>query len=107
MYLRITLARHAHRKAEDTHEAVLVAQMPGHTVTARKTDTSFEEAIRQAFEALETKLERVQEKRASHEVRIAAPPEHGVVTRLSPEEGYGFIVLDDGTEAVNPRDPLQ
>src|SRR5690348_11810124 len=79
VHLRATLARNDHRNAEDTHEVVLVAQMPGHTITARKSDNSFEEAVRQAFQALETELERMQEKRASHEVRVAAPPERGVV----------------------------
>ena len=106
VHLRATLARHDHQKPEDTHEAILVAQMPRHTVTARKSDNSFEEAIRQAFEALETELERVQEKRASHEVRVTAPPEHGVITRLFPEEGYGFIVLDDGTEVYFHRNAV-
>lgn len=106
VHLRATLARHDHQNAEDTHEAVVVAQMPGHTVTARKSDNSFEEAIRQAFEALETELERIQEKRASHGVRVAAPPERGVVTKLFPEEGYGFIVLDGGTEVYFHRNAV-
>ncbi len=106
VHLRVTLARHDHQKAEDTHEAVLVGQIPGHTITARKSDNSFEEAIRNAFEAFETELERVQEKRASHEVRVSAPPEHGVVTRLFPEEGYGFIVLDDGTDVYFHRNAV-
>lgn len=106
VHLRVTLTRHDHQKAEDTHEAVLVAQIPGHTITARKSNDSFEEAIRNAFEALETELERVQEKRASHEVRVSAPPERGVVTRLFPEEGYGFIVLDDGTQVYFHRNAV-
>jgi cold shock CspA family protein/ribosome-associated translation inhibitor RaiA len=106
VHLRVTLARHDHRKAEDTHEVVLVAQIPGHTITARKSDNSFAESVRNAFEALETELERVQKKRASHEVRVTAPPEHGVVTRLFPEEGYGFIVLDDGTEVYFHRNAV-
>ncbi len=106
VHLRATLARHDHQNADDTHEAVVVAQMPGHTVTARKSDNSFEEAIRQAFEALKTELERIQERRASHEVRIAAPPERGVVTKLFPEEGYGFIVSDDGIEVYFHRNAV-
>lgn len=106
IHLRATLTRNDHSRAKDTHEAVLVAQIPGHTITARKSDGSFEEAIRQTFEALETELERVQEKRASHEVRVTAPPEHGVVTRLFLEEGYGFIVLDDGTEVYFHRNAV-
>lgn len=106
VHLRATLTRNDHQKAEDTHEAVLVAQMPGHTVTARKSDNSFEEAIRQAFESLETELERVQGNRASHEVRVTTPPERGVVTKLFPEEGYGFIVLDNGTEVYFHRNSV-
>ncbi|MFY4730362.1 HPF/RaiA family ribosome-associated protein [Nitrospira sp. BLG_2] len=106
VHLRATLARHDHQNADDTHEAVVVAQMPGHTVTARKSDNSFEEAIRQAFEALKTELERIQERRASHEVRIASPPERGVVTKLFPEEGYGFIVSDDGIEVYFHRNAV-
>jgi ribosome-associated translation inhibitor RaiA/cold shock CspA family protein len=103
VHLRVTLARHGHRKREDMQEVVIVAQMPRHTVTARKSGNSFEEAIRQAFEALEAELERVQDKRASHDVRVTAPPQHGVVTRLIPEEDYGFIALDDGTEVYFHR----
>ena len=106
VHLRVTLARHDHRKAEDTHEAVLVAQMPGHTVTSRKSDNSFEEAIKQAFEALGAELDRLQERRASHEIRVAAPPAHGVVKRVFPGQDYGFIVLDDGTEVYFHRNAV-
>lgn len=97
VHLRVTLAHHDHKMEEDSHEAVIVAHIPGHTITARKVEASFEEAIREAFEALETELDKVQDKRASHAVRVTAPPEHGIVTKLYPAEGYGFITLDDGT----------
>jgi len=43
-------------------------------------------------------LERIREKRASHEVHVNTPPERGIVTKLFPEEGYGFITLEDGTD---------
>jgi cold shock CspA family protein len=43
---------------------------------------------------------------ASHEVRVPAPPERGIVTRFFPEEGYGFIVLDDGTEVYFHRNAV-
>ncbi len=47
---------------------------------------------------MEVELDKVREKRATHEVRLNAPPERGVVTKLFPKEGYGFITVDDGTE---------
>jgi ribosome-associated translation inhibitor RaiA/cold shock CspA family protein len=103
VHLRVTLARRDHRKDDDRQEVVIVAQIPGHIITARKTNSTFAEAIRQAFEAFETELDRIQEKRASHEVRVTAPPEHGVVSKLFPEEGYGFILLDNGTEVYFHR----
>jgi len=94
----VTLTKHDHRKPADSHSVLIVVQIPGHTITAAKHHETFEEAIRLAFEALAVELERIREKRASHEVDVNAPPDRGVVTKLFPKEGYGFIVLEDGTE---------
>jgi len=106
VHVRVTLAKHDHRKDDDSHEVVIVVTIPGHTITARRQDSSFEEAIREAFEALETELDKIQDKRASHQVRVTAPPEHGVVSKLFPDEGYGFIVLDDGSEVYFHRNAV-
>ena len=97
-HVRVTLTKHDHRKPADSHSVLIVVQIPGHTITAAKHHETFEEAIRLAFEALAVELERIREKRASHEVDVNAPPDRGVVTKLFPKEGYGFIVLEDGTE---------
>src|SRR5687768_18569504 len=43
-HIRVTLTKHDHRKAEDSYDVLLVVQIPGHTVTARKQQDSFEEA---------------------------------------------------------------
>jgi ribosomal subunit interface protein len=106
VHARVTLTKHDHRKDDDSHEVVIVVQIPGHTVTARKRNGSFEEAIRAAFEALDIELEKIQDKRASHQVRVTAPPARGVVNKLFPDEGYGFILLEDGTEVYFHRNAV-
>ena len=97
-HIRVTLSKHDHRKPADSHSVLLVVQIPGHTITAGKHHGTFEEAIRDTFEALALELERIREKRASHEVHVNTPPERGIVNKLFPEQGYGFITLDDGTQ---------
>ena len=105
-HIRVTLTKHDHPKAEDSYDVVIVVQIPGHTITARKQQDSFEEAIRDAFAAMEIELEKIREKRASHDVRISAPPGRGVVTKLFREEGYGFIAMEDGTEVYFHRNAV-
>ncbi len=97
-HIRVTLTELQHKKADDSCDVIIVVQIPGHTLTARKRQNSFEEALRDTFAAMEVELDKVREKRATHEVRLNAPPERGVVTKLFPKEGYGFITVDDGTE---------
>lgn len=106
LHIRVTLTKQDHRKDEDSHDVVVVVLIPGHTVTARKQQNSFEEAIREAFEAVETELDNIRDKRASHEVRLTAPPEKGVVTKLFAEEGYGFITMDNGVEVYFHRNAV-
>ena len=98
IHLRATLSKHEHRKPADSRSVLLVVQIPGHTITAGKHNATFEEAIREAFEVLEVELRRIREWRASHDVNVHVPPERGVVTRLFPEQGFGFITLEDGTQ---------
>src|SRR5262245_11352680 len=98
IHIRVTLSKHDHRKPADSHSVLLVVQIPGHTITAGKHHGTFEEAIRETFEALGLELGKIREKRASHEVDVNPPPERGIVNKLFPEQGYGFITLDDGTQ---------
>ena len=97
-HLRVTLSKHDHRKPADSRSVLLVVQIPGHTITAGKHNATFEEAIREAFEALGLELERIREKRASHSVNVQVHSERGIVTRLFPEQGFGFITLENGTQ---------
>ncbi len=108
IHARVTLTLHkGHRKAEDTSEALVVVTLPGrHTITARKQDKTFEEAIRAAFFAAEGELDTYREKRANKEVRVPPIPFRGVVSKIFSDEGYGFILMDGGEEIYFHRNAL-
>ncbi|MCC2641524.1 MAG: cspB [Nitrospira sp.] len=105
-HVRVTLTKHDHRKAEDSYDVVIVVHIPGHTITARKQQNSFDEAIRDTFAAIKTELDKIREKRASHEVRTSAPPERGIVSKIFRDEGYGFITMEDGREVYFHRNAV-
>jgi ribosomal subunit interface protein len=67
---RVTLTKNRHhKKSVKVAEAVVVVTLPRrHTITARKKDKTFEEAIRAAFAAMETEIRKFREKRRSHDV---------------------------------------
>jgi cold shock CspA family protein len=83
-----------------------VLQIPGHTITARKQQNSFEEAIRNAFAVMKIELDKIRDKRAAHEIRVAGPPERGVVSKLLRDKGYGFIAMENGTEVYFHRNAV-
>ena len=67
--------------------------------TARKEDKTFEEAIRAAFDAMAIELRKYREKRADKVVRTDPLPSlRGVVSKVFPRLGYGFILKDGGGE---------
>ncbi len=73
--------------------------LPGRKELAvtRKCDEDVYVAIRDAFDAVERQLE--EHSRIRHgQVKTHNAVMHGHITRLIPEEGYGFITGVDGTE---------
>ena len=66
---RVTLTKNPHhKKLANVAEALIVVTLPGRqTMTARKEDKTFEEAIRTAFNAMAIELRKNYEKRASHQ----------------------------------------
>jgi ribosomal subunit interface protein len=107
---RVTLTKNAHhKKSAKVAEALIVVSLPGrHTFTARKENKTFEEAIRDAFEAISIELRKYREKRATKELRTAPlPPLRGVVCKLFPIEEYGFILKEGGGEVYFHKNALQ
>lgn len=107
---RITLTKNPHhRKLHNVAEALVVVSLPGrHTITARKKNKTFEEAIRGAFTAVAIELQKYREKRARTVVRIPpVPPYRGVICKLFPQERYGFILKEGGSEVYFHANALQ
>ena len=105
---RVTLTKNAHhKKAFKVAEALVVITLPRRqTITARKEEKTFEEAIRAAFAAVDIELQKFRDKRASKEVRLPPLPLRGVVCKLFPDEGYGFILPEGGGEVYFHRNAL-
>lgn len=104
---RVTLIKNKHhKKLANVAEALVVVTLPGrHTLTSRKEDKTFEEAIRAAFDAIGIELRKYRDKRAKTEVRL--PPHRGVVCKLFPKERYGFILQEGGGEVYFHANALQ
>lgn len=99
-HARVTLTKNRHhKKDQQVAEALIVVTLPQrHTITSRKEEKTFEEAIRAAFEAVQIELDKYRDKRASTEVRVPPIPLRGVIAKLFPREGYGFILQEGGGE---------
>jgi cold shock CspA family protein/ribosome-associated translation inhibitor RaiA len=107
---RVTLTKNRHhKKLANVAEALVVVTLPGrHTLTSRKDDKTFEEAIRSAFHAISIELRKYREKRAKTEVRLSpVPPHRGVICKLFPKERYGFILKEGGGEVYFHANALQ
>ncbi len=98
---RVTLTKNRHhKKLKNVAEAVVIVTLPRrHTITSRKEDKTFEEAIRAAFDAVAIEIRKFREKRASKEIRTEPiPPYRGVISKLFRDQGYGFILKEGGGE---------
>ena len=107
---RVTLTKNSHhKKFANVAEALIVVTLPGrHTMTARKEDKTFEEAIKTAFDAMSIELRKYQEKRGCTKVRTSPiPPLRGVICKLFPRKGYGFILKEGGGKVYFHKHALQ
>jgi ribosomal subunit interface protein len=110
IHARVSLTKNLHhKKLANVAEALIVVSLPGrHTITSRKEDKTFEEAIRTAFDAMAIELRKYREKRGHTEVHTAPiPPLRGVISKLFPIEGYGFILREGGGEVYFHMHALQ
>ncbi|MCE7977412.1 MAG: hypothetical protein DYH03_09755 [Nitrospira sp. NTP1] len=87
---------------------MLVTVPSRQTITSRKEDKTFEEAIRSAFDAVAIELRKFREKRADKAIRLEPLPQHrGVVSKVFRDLGYGFILMDGGGEVYFHKNALK
>lgn len=107
---RVTLTKNRHhKKLANVAEALVVVSLPGrHTITSRKENKTFEEAIRGAFSAVAVEIKKYRGKRARTQVRLPpVPPHRGVICKLFPKGRYGFILEEGGGEVYFHANALQ
>lgn len=106
---RVALTKNPHHKKQrHVAETLVVVTLPGrHTVTARKEEKTFEEAIRAAFASVAIELRRLREKRSETAIRTEPiPPLRGVISKIFRREGHGFILPEGGGEVYFHRNAL-
>lgn len=102
--LRVTIdAPHQQHNKGNMYSVRIDLRMPNHELAvsrAHRHDHSHEDvytAIRDAFNAVTRQLEdHLRRQRGS--VKHHTIPDHGRVTKLFPQDGYGFVESHDGTD---------
>lgn len=107
-HARVSLTKNRHHQnAPNVAEALVVVTLPvRHTISARKAEKTFEEAIRAAFFSIDIELKKFRDKRGSREIRVSPVPLRGVICKLFPQAGYGFILQEGGGEVYFHRNAV-
>ena len=102
---------HRHHRKGRIYHLTIDIKVPGHEIAVRRDPAEHHAhedinvAIRDAFDASRRQLQdaarRGRGQTKGHEVQ-----EHGVVARLFPDEGYGFIAASDGQEVYMHRNSV-
>lgn len=89
------------------HEAKIVCRARGRELVAARTAPDVALALNEALDVFERELRRLRERReARRNERPAEPPHMGLVDRVFPDEGYGFILTDAGEQVYFHRNAV-
>jgi ribosomal subunit interface protein len=105
--IRITgrTTRH-HRRGNQ--EVRITADVRGSEIVAARTRTELGLAMNEAMDAFERELRRMRGRRRSRRSEQApAPPHLGIVDRVFREQGYGFVLTDDGEQVYFHRNAVK
>lgn len=80
----------------------------GRELVASRTRPDLGQALNEALDAFEAELRRLRERRtARRSVQEREAPEQGVIDRIDPEAGFGFILTDSGERVYFHRNALR
>ncbi len=76
-------------------------------LVADERDAEVEPALRKALDAFEREVRRYREKSEGKNIRhVPEPPHLGVIEQVFGEDGYGFLVTQDGEQVYFHRNAL-
>ena len=89
-------------------EVTIACQARGKELVAARTREEVGLALYEALDAFEREVWRMRHRRSQQRwERPAGPPVQGVVDRVFRDEGYGFILTDDGEQVYFHRNAVQ
>lgn len=105
--VRIVFRRSGHHR-HGGQEVRITCDARNHELVVARTRDDAPQALDEAFDAFEREVWRMRHKRTGRrEERGARPPELGIVDRLLPGEGYGFILTDAGERVYFHRNAVR
>lgn len=105
-------APHRHGRKGGIYRVRVDVKVPGREIVTKQSpeeNHAHEDvyvAIRDSFDAMQRQLEDVVRRSSGHRIKEHPATLHGKVTRLMPEEGYGFISALDGREFFFRRESV-
>jgi cold shock CspA family protein/ribosome-associated translation inhibitor RaiA len=105
--LRITGHKTRHHRHGD-QEVRLTCQARGREIVAARTRADEGLALNEVLDAFERQVHQHREKlRDASRSRPPRPPHLGIVDRVFKEQGYGFILTDDGDQVYFHRNAVK
>ncbi|PID76785.1 MAG: cold-shock protein [Deltaproteobacteria bacterium] len=109
LHLRVTIEETAHHK-EGGFEIKLVATVPGDTVVVARKGGSVRAALVESFDVLSLQLKENLRKKRKNIKHVEGGPDgdrHGMISKVSPHESYGFITGMDEREVYFHENALK
>ena len=104
--LWITGARTPHHR-RGGQEVRLRCQARGREIVAARTRPDLGQSLDEVLDAFEREVRKLRDRRTDHRgARPAEPPHLGVIDRVFPDQGYGFILTDDGLRVYFHRNAV-
>ena len=105
--VRITARGTGHHKHGDK-EVRIVCEARGREIVAARSREDLGLSLNEALDAFEREVRRMRERRSERRSeRPAEPPHLGIVDRIFPDEGYGFVLTDSGEQVYFHRNAVQ
>jgi cold shock CspA family protein/ribosome-associated translation inhibitor RaiA len=97
--------RHHHHGGQEVR---ITCQARGREIVATRTRPDLGLALNEVVDAFEREVHRLREKnRERSRVGVPAPPHLGIVDRIFREDGYGFILTDEGDQVYFHRNAVK
>jgi ribosomal subunit interface protein len=105
--VRITARPNRHHR-HGGQEVRITAEARGREIVAARTRTEVGLALNESMDAFERELRRLRDRRLSRRSEQPPPPPHlGIVDRVFREDGYGFVLTDDGEQVYFHRNAVK